>query len=305
MEIRQISNFVVLAEELHFRRASERLMLTQPALSRQIAALEHGLGAPLFDRGGRGVRLTAQGHLFLVEARKLLRQYERAKQVVKHESTQPRGTLRVGFIESFGARGLSLLLKTSRRRFPGLAYDLLDGNSQTQTDALRRGALDVAFLRGPVALPGVECRVLWSEDFLLACPADSESRIDDEAATALPDLHPFVQFSPKIEPVLYTQTQARAVEASLPLEPVTLVNKTSALISLVSSGFAVSLVPAALTNSDHPGVTFLPAAGATTTSVCVAWRADEGDEGVASFVATILEECQDLAPEYALPLRSA
>ncbi|MGI6870640.1 LysR substrate-binding domain-containing protein [Amycolatopsis sp. 3B14] len=306
MDFRQLSNFVVLAEELHFRRAAERLLLTQPALSRQIAALEHELDAVLFNRGGREVRLTAQGHLFLIEARRMLQQFERAKRIVKQEASQPRGTIRVGFIESFGSRGLSLLLKTSRRRFPGLAHDLLDANSQTQMDALRRGALDVAFLRGPVVIPGVECRTLWEEDFLLACPGDSplppgtNGQPPSPAALApLLEAHPFVQFSPKIEPVLYTQTSARALEANLPLDPATLVNKTSALISLVSSGFAVSLVPAALTAGEHDGVRFLAAPGATRSAVCVAWRADEADDGVASFVATILEERNELAPEYA------
>src|SRR6266481_6735627 len=99
MELRHLRYFVVIGEEQHYRRASQRLRIAQPALSRQIMDLEDELGFKLFDRLPRGVKLSAAGQLFLEDARHILQSVgeatERAARVARGRS----GTLRVGFPE--------------------------------------------------------------------------------------------------------------------------------------------------------------------------------------------------------------
>ena len=100
MELRHLRYFVAVAEDLHFRGAAERLRITQPALSRQIRALELDLGVGLFDRSGRRVRLTAAGSMFLEEARATLEQAERARRVAVRAHRGEIGRLSLGFVGS-------------------------------------------------------------------------------------------------------------------------------------------------------------------------------------------------------------
>lgn len=89
MELRQLRSFVVVAEELHFRRAAERLHLAQPSVSQQIRTLEAELGVRLFERNRRGATLTTSGAALLVEARELLSRADRAAAVVRATGTGP------------------------------------------------------------------------------------------------------------------------------------------------------------------------------------------------------------------------
>src|SRR3954453_23359911 len=98
MELRRLRYFVAVAEELHFRRAAERLHLAQPALSQQVRKLETELGVDLFHRTKRGVALTPAGALFLEEARRLLRQAEEAARTARNARAGTIGRLRLGHV---------------------------------------------------------------------------------------------------------------------------------------------------------------------------------------------------------------
>src|SRR5260370_7876011 len=97
MNLRHLQFFVVLAEELNFSRAAERLHVAQPALSRQIGSLEQRLGAQLFDRSGRPLRLTEAGLYFCAEARQILANYERATLATRELRLGKRGCLAIAF----------------------------------------------------------------------------------------------------------------------------------------------------------------------------------------------------------------
>src|SRR5215213_1839669 len=99
MELRHLRYFVAVGEEQHYGRGAERLRVAQPALSRQIQALEEELGFKLFDRLARGVKLSAAGRLFLDEARRILQQVEEAIRRAGRVASGQSGTLRIGFIE--------------------------------------------------------------------------------------------------------------------------------------------------------------------------------------------------------------
>src|SRR5256714_2248273 len=100
MELRQLTTFVAVAEELHFRRAAERLHLAQPSVSQQIRTLEAELGTPLFERNRRGAALTAAGEALLPEARELLARAEQAAATARATGIGQRGRLRLSLTRS-------------------------------------------------------------------------------------------------------------------------------------------------------------------------------------------------------------
>src|ERR1700692_4540676 len=114
MELRHLRYFVAVGEEQHYGRAAERLGIAQSASSRQIQALEKGLGLTLFDRLPRGVKLSAAGKLFLSDARRILQDVDEAKLRAERVATGKAGTLRVGFVEVFSWHGV---VPDSFRRF--------------------------------------------------------------------------------------------------------------------------------------------------------------------------------------------
>jgi DNA-binding transcriptional LysR family regulator len=149
VELRQLRYFVAVAEELHFRRAAERLLLTQPALSHQIARLEHQLGVQLLQRDRRSVALTPAGATLLEGARRALYQVEQAIAAARWRSGITSHALRLGY-PSYAARAVHLILSAFRERHPELWIDEHQLQSQAIRAALLDRTLDVGFVNLPV-----------------------------------------------------------------------------------------------------------------------------------------------------------
>jgi len=158
MELKLLRAFLTVTDLHHFGRAAEALNVTQPALSKQVAALEDTLGARLFERGRHGAELTAFGAEFLAGAQSLVREASSGKL----------GYLRVGL----GLTTLTLapqLIAEFRRLNPNVSVSLNDLSSAEQTRRLLAGKLDVGFIRMP-ADSGLSCVPLLSETLALAVP---------------------------------------------------------------------------------------------------------------------------------------
>jgi DNA-binding transcriptional LysR family regulator len=106
MELRHLRYFVAVGDEQHYGRAAKQLHVAQPALSRQIQDLEEEMGVKLFDRLGRGVKISTAGKSFLEDARRILQQVTEATAQAKRVASGQSGTLRVGFVESISWHGV-------------------------------------------------------------------------------------------------------------------------------------------------------------------------------------------------------
>lgn len=166
----QLANFVVVAEELHFGRAAERLRMTQPPLSRQIQLLESELRVQLFDRSNRTVRLTPAGRAFLVEARRLLRRAEHAAVSVRQLSSGEAGTITIGFTAASAYAMLGTLLETTRTAMPNVDVALREMVTMDQLQALAEGGLDLGLVRPPVTSAELDSRTALREPLLAAVP---------------------------------------------------------------------------------------------------------------------------------------
>ncbi len=154
MELRHLRYFVAAAEAESIRKASARLNVVQPALSRQIAALEEELGFALFSRAKRRIRLTPAGEAYLADARWILREVELAGERAARIASGKAGMVRLGFHETAGrSRVVSDTFRDFRRAWPDIELRPLQMTSQAQLGAIDRGDLDAGFVYLPEKLP--------------------------------------------------------------------------------------------------------------------------------------------------------
>ncbi|MEU6994561.1 LysR family transcriptional regulator [Streptomyces sp. NPDC046465] len=170
MELRQLSYFVTVADELHFGRAAERLHIVQSAVSQQIRRLERELGAELFDRSPRHVRLTGAGERLLPEARAVLAAAERARAAVA-----PPAGLRLATSTGLGEH-LDRVLAEFAVRAPGVPVELVSGGARERIEQVVDGRADAAFVRSASvrsaeSAPGVRIVPLWDDPLVAVVPA--------------------------------------------------------------------------------------------------------------------------------------
>lgn len=172
MELRHLRYFCVAADEMHVRRAAERLGIAQPPLTQQIKALEAELGVKLFARAGRGVVLTEAGHAFLAEAKAILDHVERAALRAREVAGGHVGRLRVGFTESASfSPVLTRTFAAFRAKWPGVELVLEEAHTETQVERLRQGQLDAGFIRPPIpAGSPIAFEALANDPMMVAVP---------------------------------------------------------------------------------------------------------------------------------------
>lgn len=170
MEIRQLKYFLVLAEELHFHRAADKLFIVQPALSKQIKLLEEELGIALLKRDKRNVRLTEAGKYFKTEAKAILDQLELVKSHTKLIQEGEKGEIRIGYVGSCIHTFLPDMLSELHEAHPYIQTYLNEMTSSTQLEAIQNGELDIAFLRNPLPSPHFHHQLVFRESFALVLP---------------------------------------------------------------------------------------------------------------------------------------
>ena len=148
-DLRQLRQFVAVAEELSFRRAADRLHMSQPPLSQMIRALEKELGVMLFERTRRKVELTQPGRVLLDQAHRVLSQMERALAAARGAGRGMTGRLTVGFVSSSTYEILPAILRRFRAGHPAVDLQLEELDTVDQTDALLQHRIDVALNRPP------------------------------------------------------------------------------------------------------------------------------------------------------------
>lgn len=174
MELRRLSYFLAVAEELHFGRAASRLHIAQPSLSQQIRALEAELHAELLERGSRPIRLTAAGRALSIQGRELLQASQRLEQEIRDVAAGRRGELRISLNRSLAGGIAAALIERYRNEHPYINVTLRVAYSRLQIDQLRAGDLDAAFVHSPLGdLDRIGTVNLGTEPVVAALPAGS------------------------------------------------------------------------------------------------------------------------------------
>jgi DNA-binding transcriptional LysR family regulator len=272
-DLRQLRHFVAVAERLHFGRAAAALHMSQPPLSRSIRDLEGRLGATLLARTRRKVELTPEGARFLEEARRLLAQLEHAVLEVGRMAIGG-GRLRLGFVSLADYGVLPNLLKAYKAARPGVALALREMLSPDQAAALAAGELDFGLLLPPVAGADLEHVVVQRERFLVALPSRHRlARARGSIAIRELASEAFVMAPRDIAPGLHDVVAALARRAGFAPRVAQEAIQMQTVVSLVSSGMGVAVVPASVANLGRRGVAYREIADThPRLDLWLAWR---------------------------------
>ncbi|WP_432934179.1 LysR family transcriptional regulator [Microbispora sp. CA-135349] len=244
MELQQLRYVVAVAETSNFTRAAERCRVVQSALSHQIAALERELGARLFERTSRRVRLTPAGEAFLPAARECLEAADRARAEVAAVGGEILGRLAVGAIPTLAAVDLPVALRDYRRRYPRVHITLTSAGSESLIERVRQGGVDVAFLGLPPRMEpkGVQSRRLGGGE-LVAVVAPGYHRTETEVDLRSLADEPFIDFRAGAAGRAQSDEAFAAVgvRRDVPFE----VSSAELMVDLVRQGLGVGMLPAA------------------------------------------------------------
>jgi DNA-binding transcriptional LysR family regulator len=254
LEFPELRAFVVLAGELHFRKASERLFLSQPALSKKIQGLEEKLKGALFVRSRRRVALTDAGRSFLPRAAKLLQDAEDALREAQSAMEGRGGTLRIGFGIASVSEILPRTILRFRKLYPEVELHVREGPSPAQVSSLIEGRLDAGILRMPIANRKLIGVPLFSEHLVLATPADVRYR-PNAGVDGLRDFG-FIFVSPSVSETFYDRVLSLCLRAGFTPRVVQEANEILTILHLVRAGVGVSLVPRSAARLKVPGVRF-------------------------------------------------
>lgn len=185
--LKQLRYVDALARHGHFGQAAEVCSVTQPALSMQVKELEEGLGARLFERGARQVRLTGLGEEFVARARDILRAVDELSEVVRTRRDGPGGRLRLGVIPTIAPYLLPRLIRDLAARYPGVDLQVRETQTERLIAELTEGRLDTALVALPVSEPSLDEVALFSEGFVLVRP-ETEAGRPVPSPEALPDM---------------------------------------------------------------------------------------------------------------------
>ena len=299
MELRHLRYFVAVAEELHFTRAAERLHIGQPPLSHAIQVLEADIGAQLFERSKRWVRLTEAGKLFLDDARRILALADQAVETARRAARGEAGELRIGFTYSTPLTPLfAEVINRYRHHFPLVTLTLHEMATLRQLEAIGQRTLDLGFVRPPeVAVPnGVQLTPLREDPLMVVLP--EWHPLAAKPALAISELAelPFVMYPPGGGTGIYPQIFRLCRAAGFVPRVGQTAGEASTIIGLVAAGSGVSLLPSSFDRIRMDGVCYRPLLDAeATTMLLLAQRAGERSPLIDAFVALVTDTARPKA----------
>lgn len=269
------------------------LHLSQPALSKQIRQLEEEVGAPLFDRGRHGARLTEVGNLFAEEARRLVQQAEATLEQGRRAARGEVGKLAIGF----GFSTVTLVprvISKFRLRHPGVEIELRDMSTPEQIDALRAGRIHIGFVRLPAGR-GMRQLPVLEDRLVLALPA--QGKVDDKPVDLSGSRDsPFIMLRRGLSLSLYEHTIRLCARYGFHPRVVQEANEFPTVLGLVAAGLGVALVPESQLRTQIEEITIQRIRDrAAHWQVGAAWRREKGSPLTAEFLALLREELSHLA----------
>ena len=286
MKLHLLRYFAVLAKELHFGRAAERLAITQPPLSAGIKALEEELGVQLFTRSSKHVRLTSAGIVFLTEVEQILERVARASETVRAVAGGLRGRLDVAISSgSLFYRELPQILDRFRETSPGVEVPLREMAGADQPNAIFQGLVHAGFANASNVPPQL-AQLRLADDIFAICLPTSHPLADAPSLTIAQLIgEEFVMFARDVAPANYDNVIGVFDRAGLHPRTKHATRTWQTIVAMVASGLGVALVPSTLARASVNGVRFVPLdePGAVSPAL-LAWDPTNRSAALRSFI---------------------
>ena len=286
IDIRAWRQFAMVAEELHFGRAAQRLHITQPPLTQAIAGLERQLGVRLFERNKRSVQLTPAGAALLPQAQDLIARALALPEQARAAASGEVGRLRLAFVSTVGFGGLPQWVRAFRAARPGVRLELTEATSDVQLQLLREGRIDAGIVlhaQDEPAPPGMVRQVIGREPLWLALPERHPLVHGKANARALRFEQvcdePLVLFPRAILPAVHDGLQARYAAAGRALNVAQEAIQMQTIVNLVSAELGLAWVLQSVSRLQRAGVVYRALQeppGAPAMPICetsVMWQA--------------------------------
>jgi DNA-binding transcriptional LysR family regulator len=290
LHTRQLRYFVVLAEELHFTRAAARLFVAQQSLSAQIRQLEQRVGTPLLRRTTRNVELTAAGQHFLEAAREALAALDDGVLQARATAAATSDRLSLGFMVSAAVELTAPILAEFALRYPRVNVDLHEFPYDDPSVGLASSAVDVGFVRTPIALPEARFQSLFVEP--LAIAVSTRHALADRTQVTVREILDEPTIAPRCSDPEWTAFWM--LEQYRDGKPANIAFHTATLLEELESvgmgqPYVIITAMAAARYAPRPGVRFIPISDVPGSEVALGWRADRDSELIQAFVQTALD----------------
>ncbi|OXA80335.1 DNA-binding transcriptional regulator, LysR family [Flavobacterium aquidurense] len=250
MELRHLKYFLAVAEELNFTKASEKLFISQPPLSRQIMELEEELQAKLFIRNNKKVELTEAGKYFEKEVKSLFQDLERISVKTKKIAENVSGEFRIAYISSIYSSVISDLIKHLKEQFPYVNFKLFEVSTSKQISALEQGKIDLGIIRSTIKSPKIKAQLWFQDGFSVVYNRSSIQINSEDEITNLKD-ETFVFFNKDYAPHYYEVLLELCAFYGFEPKVVHESNNINSIVQLVKNGLGISIVPSNIAKNNQ------------------------------------------------------
>ncbi|MBF4493196.1 LysR family transcriptional regulator [Flavobacterium sp. MR2016-29] len=250
MELRHLKYFLAVAEELNFTKASEKLFISQPPLSRQIMELEDELQAKLFIRNNKKVELTEAGKYFEKEVKALFKNLECISIQTKKIAENVSGEFRIAYISSIYSAVISELIQHLKIQFPYVNFKLFEVSTTKQIDALEQGKIELGIIRSPIKSPKIKAHLWFKDGFSLVYHQKSIQIKSDTEILNLKD-ETFVFFNKDYAPHYHEVLLELCSFYGFTPKIIHEANNINSIVQLVKNGLGISIVPSNIAKNNQ------------------------------------------------------
>ena len=295
-----MKQFLAVADALSFRKAAEKLHISQPPLSVSIKQLETNLGVALFERRSTGVVLTPAGMTYQREALRIVALAEQAVLKTQASARGGAGEVRVAFISSAMVQFLPKVLLDFRRTFGDIGLKLVEAISVDVAEMVELGQTDIGLLSPPVALSSAVLHEAVSSDSLVAV-VPSDHALAGRSAIPLSALadESLVSFSAARVPSFHNRIVAACLQQGFEPRVVQEATQIYTILSLVAGELGIALLPSATASLKHPGVVYLPISDPSTllrTQIDAVYLSGPMEAATSAFLSVVRQHAQQTRP---------
>lgn len=258
MNFNNLQSFITLAEELNFRKASERLMITQPALSQQIQQIENELQATMFFRTKRHVRLTPAGELFLIKSKELIKNIKETKVLIQDIHNGTSGFLRIGATIPAIYILMPDIIREVKKRIPNVTIKIQSMDTAIQEEELRNNHIDIGLGHPPFEDKTLAAQNIATIPFEVVM--SKNCHLADKNPLCMKDLseETLILFPRRLAPLQYDTILSLCLNSGFSPKKIIEVSPAQSIIAFAGTGLGIGFIASKLQQFHHPHVIYHP-----------------------------------------------